>query len=167
MNWVDIAILVALAWFTYTAFHAGFIREVITIFSAVVAVALAGLLYEKLAEDIQQVAVDNLETSEIIAFAVIFGAIILTGQLLAMFLKQAASLLMLGLFDSMGGAFIGLIKGFIFVEIALIAGVTFEDLGVREAILDSAFADFFLKVLPVLKYILPGEFDTALDELPG
>jgi uncharacterized membrane protein required for colicin V production len=167
VNWVDIAILIALAWLTYSAFHAGFIREVVTIFSAVLAVAMAGLLYEKLAEDIQQVAVDNLETAEIIAFGIIFGAVILTGQLLAMFLKQAASLLMLGLFDSMGGALIGLIKGFVFVEIALIAGVTFEDLGVREAILDSAFADFFLQVLPVLKYILPGQFDTALDELPS
>ena len=166
MNWVDIAILAALAWFTYSAFHAGFIREVITIFSAIIAVALAGLLYEKLAEDIQ-VAIDNIQTSEIVAFGIIFGAVILTGQLLAMFLKQAASLLMLGLFDALGGAVIGLLKGFVLVEIALIAGVTFKDLGVRDAIIDSAFADFFLKVLPLLKYILPSQFDTILDELPG
>ncbi len=165
MNWVDFAILAAIAWFTYTAFHAGFIREVITIMGAIIAVALAGILYTNLAADIH-VAVKDEETSKIIAFAVIFGSVILTSQLLALFLKQAASLLMLGLFDALGGAMIGFLKAFIFIEIALMVGVTFQNLGVRQAIIDSAFADFFLHWIPVLKYILPGQFKTALGELP-
>ena len=162
MNWVDALIVVSLLWFTYAAFHAGLIREVITILGAIAAVALAGLFYEDLAVDVK-VGVDDEETAKMIAFAVIFGAVVLASQLTALFLKQAASLLLLGLADSIGGAVIGFIKGFIFVEIALIVGITFTSLGMQESIDDSSFATFFLDALPVLKGILPGEFKTAID----
>jgi membrane protein required for colicin V production len=162
LSWIDIAILATMIWFTYAAFHAGMIREVITIVGAIFAVALAGLFYEELAEDVR-VAVDSEETARIIAFAMIFGATILAAQLSALFLKQAASLLLLGLADSVGGAVIGFIKGFIFVEIGLILAITFESLGLEGAVEDSALAPVFLDVLPVLKLILPGEFKDSID----
>jgi membrane protein required for colicin V production len=149
--------------FAFAAFHAGLIREVITIIGAVFAVALAGLFYTELAEDVG-VAIDDPQTARIVAFAMIFGATILASQLIALFLKQAASLLMLGVFDSLGGALVGLLKGFVIVEIALIAGITFDSLGVEEAIRDSELAPFFLDLLPVLRAILPGEFKTAIDQ---
>jgi membrane protein required for colicin V production len=162
LSWIDIVILATLIWFTYAAFHAGMIREVITIVGAVFAVALAGLFYVELAEDVG-VAVDNEETARIIAFAMIFGATILASQLTAMFLKQAASLLLLGLADSVGGAFIGLLKGFVFIEIGLIIMITFKSLGLNGAVEDSALAPFFLDLIPILKLILPGEFKEAID----
>ena len=162
MNWIDFLIIGTLAWFTYSAFHVGMIREVITIAGAIFAVALAGLLYTELAEDVR-VAVDNPQTAEIIAFAVIFGATVLVSQLLAVFLKQAASMLLLGLFDSLGGALIGLAKGAIFVEIALIAAITFSSLGLERPVDNSEIAPLFLDVLPLLKHILPAEFKTAID----
>jgi membrane protein required for colicin V production len=162
LNWIDFVIIAALAWFTYAAFHAGMIRELITIAGAVFAVALAGLFYKELAEDVK-VAVDNQQTAEIIAFGMIFGATVLASQLLALFLKQAASLLMLGLMDSLGGAVIGLFKGFVFVEIALIIAITFTTLGLEGAVDDSTIAPLFLDLLPVLKAILPSEFKNAVD----
>jgi membrane protein required for colicin V production len=163
LSWIDIAILATMIWFTYAAFHAGMIREVITIVGAIFAVALAGLFYEELAEDVR-VAVDSEETARIIAFAMIFGATILAAQLSALFLKQAASLLLLGLADSVGGAVIGFIKGFIFVEIGLILAITFESLGLDGAVEDSALAPVFLDFLPFLKLILPAEFKDAVNE---
>ena len=162
MNWVDAVIVLSILWFTYSAFNAGMIREVVTIIGAILAVALAGLLYLNLAEDVL-VAVDNEQTARIISFAIIFGAVILASQLFAIFLKQAAQLLMLGLFDSIGGAFIGLLKAFIFIEIGLIVAITFPSLHLVDDIENSAFAPFFLDFLPLLKYILPDEFRTAID----
>jgi membrane protein required for colicin V production len=162
LNWIDIVIIVILAWFTYAAFHAGMIRELITIAGAVFAVALAGLFYKELAQDVK-VAVDNDQTAEIVAFAMVFGATVLASQLLALFLKQAASLLMLGLMDSLGGAIIGFVKGFIFVEIGLILAITFTTLGLEGAVDDSAIAPFFLDIVPFLRVILPGEFKNAID----
>jgi membrane protein required for colicin V production len=130
LNWVDAVILASLAWFTYAAFNAGLIREVITILGAVFAVALAGLFYADLAKTVD-VGVKNLEVSRAIAFAILFGAVVLASQLLAAFLKQAATLLFLGIFDSLGGAIFGLVKGFVFVEMALIFAVTFHELHVK------------------------------------
>ena len=101
MSWIDIAIVATIAWFTYAAFNAGMIREVITIIGAIFAVALAGLFYEELAQDVK-VAVDKEETARIIAFGMIFGSTVLASQLIAVFLKQAASLLLLGMFDAIG-----------------------------------------------------------------
>ncbi len=161
MNWVDIAIIATLAWFTYAAFHAGAIREVVTITGAIFAVALAGLFYGDLAEDVK-VGVDDPETARIIAFATIFGATVLASQLIALFLKQAASLLLLGIFDSIAGALIGVAKAFVFIEMGLIAAITFPSLGVERAVDNSIFAPFFLDLIPVLKHILPGEFKNAI-----
>jgi len=162
LNWIDVAILATLVWFTYAAFHAGMIREVVTIFGAVFAVALAGLFYQELAEDVK-VAIDDEETARVVAFGMIFGATVLASQLMAVFLKQAASLLLLGLLDSLAGAVIGFIKGFVFVEAGLIVAITFHSLGLQRAVDESALAPFFLDILPVLKYILPGEFKDAIN----
>jgi membrane protein required for colicin V production len=161
LSWVDGAIIATIVWFTYAAFNAGLIREVITIVGAIFAVALAGLFYTDLAKDID-VGINNFETSKIVAFAVIFGAVVLASQLIAMFLKQAASILLLGIFDSLGGAVFGFVKGLIFVEIGLIFAITFPSLGLVRPVNNSALASFFLNVLPVLKAILPGEFKNAI-----
>src|SRR5687768_8191172 len=118
------------------------IREVVTMIGAVFAVALAGLFYRDLAQDVQ-VAVDNQQTADIIAFAMIFAAVVLASQLIASFMKSAASVLMLGLFDSLGGAFIGLFKGLVLVEIALIFAVTFPNLNLIDDIDGSVIAPFF------------------------
>jgi membrane protein required for colicin V production len=162
LNWVDAAILLTLAWFTYTAFHAGFIREAITFIGAVLAVMLAGLFYLQFAEDVE-VAVSDPQTARIIAFAIIFGATILASQLLAMFLKSAASLLLLGFLDSLGGAAIGIIKGIILVEIGLIVAITFPALGLERAVRESMLAPVFLDFLPFLRPLLPSEFRDAID----
>jgi uncharacterized membrane protein required for colicin V production len=163
LNWVDAVILAIIAWLVYAAFNAGLIREVITILGAIFAVALAGLFYNELAKDVD-VAVKDIETSRIVAFAVIFGAVVLASQLVAMFLKQAATLLFLGIFDSLGGAIFGLLKAFVFIEIALIFAITFETLNLEDDVEGSTLAPFFLDALPVLTRILPDEFQIAVDE---
>ena len=86
-----------------------------------------------------------------------------SGADLSLLLEVALALLLLGLFDSVGGAVIGFLKGFVFVEIALIAAVTFTSLGLVKTINDSALAPLFLDLLPVLKTILPNEFKNAID----
>src|SRR5574339_1078371 len=68
LNWVDAVILAMVAWFVYSAFNAGLIREVITILGAIFAVVLAGIFYKELAKDVD-VAVNKIETSRIIALA--------------------------------------------------------------------------------------------------
>src|SRR4030065_1558970 len=115
MNWLDVLVVATIAWFTFSAFWAGVIREIVTIIGVALGIVLAGLFYQDLADDVKLVVdVDN--APPIIAFLLIFGACALAGQLAAMVLKQTAALLMLGTFDHMLGAGFGLVKGVVDVE---------------------------------------------------
>jgi membrane protein required for colicin V production len=162
MNYVDIAIVAIVAWFTFSAFSAGIIREIVTIVGVALGIVLAGLFYQDLAADVK-LAVDNDNTANIIAFLVIFGACVLAGQLAGMLLKTTASLLMLGTFDHLLGAGFGFLKGMAIVEIGLIVFVTFPAFGLKEHIRDSMFGPMFLDGIPVLLRILPVEFRNAVN----
>jgi hypothetical protein len=73
---------------------------------------------------------------------------------------------MLGPFDLLGGAALGLVKGVILVEVALIAVSVFPASSqVALAVDDSALAPIFLQRAPVMELALPHEFDDALDRL--
>lgn len=161
MNWLDIAIVLIVAFFAATAFSAGLIRELVTLVSVVVGIAVAGLFYDDLARDVL-VFIDNKDTANIVAFLMLLGAIYLAGQLIAIMLKQVTTILLLGWADRLGGALFGLLKGLVVVEVLLIAFVTF-DVGLDDAIDDSGLASVFLDAIPVLLLILPNEFEQAVD----
>ena len=162
MNWLDIVIVLVIAFFALSAFRAGLIREVVTLASIVVGVIVAGLFYDNLARDIL-VFIDDEKTALIVSFLVLLGAVYLAGQLIAVMLKQAASLLLLGWADHGGGALFGLLKGLVVVEILLILLVTYPQLGLKGDIDGSALASLFLDASDVLLLILPNEFEVEVD----
>ncbi len=162
MNWLDIVIVLVIAFFASSAFRAGLIREVVTLVSVAVGVVVAGLLYDDLARDVL-VFIDNEKTALIVGFLVLLGAVYLAGQLVAVMLKQAAALLFLGWADHAGGALFGLIKGLIVVEVLLILLVTYPQLGLKGDIDGSALASVFLDAAPLLLLVLPDEFEQAVD----
>jgi membrane protein required for colicin V production len=164
MNWLDIIVVLIVAWFTFAAFWAGLIREVVTIVGVALGIVLAGFFYQDLADDVKLV-IDTDNAPPIIAFLLIFGACALAGQLAAMVLKQTASLLMLGTFDHLLGAVFGFVKGIAVVEILMILFVTFPALGLKDAINESLFGPLFLDGIPFLLKILPSEFDSAVEAL--
>jgi membrane protein required for colicin V production len=164
VNWLDAAIIIVVLWFTVTAFGAGFIRETVTIFAAILGVVLAGTFYEDLADDVLQF-IDNEEVARVSAFAAIFVATAVAGQLGAMLLKPTVSVLQLGIVDQLAGAAFGFVKAMVFVEIFLIVFVTYDQLDLRQTIDDSFFGSFIVEGIPVLLRILPGEFKTAVDAL--
>ena len=162
MNWLDIVIVLVIAFFAISAFRTGIIREVVTLVSVAVGVVVAGLFYDDLARDVL-VFIDNEKTALIVAFLILLGAIYLAGQLIAVMLKRAASLLLLGPADHAGGALFGLIKGLIVVEVLLILLVTYPQLGLQADIDGSAIASVFLDAAPLLLFVLPDEFEQAVD----
>ncbi len=162
MNWLDAPIVIAIAWLTFAAFRAGIIREVVTAIAFVVAVLAAGFYYDDLAENVLLFIGDDT-AANVTAFVVLFGAVVLGGQLAAILLKQMAGLLWLGWLDHLAGAAFGLLKGLILVEVFLILFTTYPCLGLGDAIRGSAIAPLFLDRGPVLLKLLPGEFDSAVE----
>ena len=166
MNWLDIAIVLIIAFFVATAFSAGLIRELVTLVSAVVGVVVAGLFHDDLARDVL-VFIDDDQAARAIGFLVLLGAIYLAGQLIAIMLKQVAAILLLGWADRLGGALFGLLKGLLVVEVLLILFVTYPQLDLDDAIQDSGLASVFLDAASVLLLILPDEFERAVDAFPA
>jgi membrane protein required for colicin V production len=162
MNWLDAVIVIVIAWFTFAAFRAGVIREVVGIIALVVGVLAAGYYYDDLAENVLLV-IDDDTAANVIAFLVLFGAVALGGQLAAFLLKQMTALLALGWVDHLAGAAFGLLKGLILVEVFLILFTTYPYLGLGGAVRGSAIAPLFLDGGPVLLKLLPGEFDRAVE----
>ena len=162
MNWLDIAIVLVIATFTISAFSSGLIREVVTLVSALVGVVVAGLFYDDLERDLL-VFIHDDEAARFFSFLMLLGSVYLAGQLVAIMLMQTASLLLLGWVDRAGGAALGLLKGFVVVEVLLILLVTFPQIGLQEDIDGSVLASVFLDAIPVLLLVLPDEFQRAVD----
>ena len=162
MNWLDIVIVLVIAFFAISAFRAGLIREVVTLVSVAVGVVVAGLFYDDLARDVL-VFINDHDARQVVAFLILLGAVYLAGQLIAGMLKRAASLLLLGMADHAGGALFGLIKGLIVVEVLLILLVTYPQLGLQSDIDGSAIASVFPDAAPLLLLVLPDEFEQAVD----
>jgi membrane protein required for colicin V production len=163
VNWLDAAIIVVILWFTYAAFQAGFIREIVTVVAAVLGVVIAGLFYEELADDVL-VFIDNTTMANIVSFGVLFGATALAGQMLALVLKPTVSLFQLGIADQLVGAIFGLVKALVFIEVFLIVFVTYPRWGLDDTIDESTFGSQLVERSQAVVAMLPDEFETAIDD---
>lgn len=162
MNWLDFVILAILGWFAFTGLSAGILREGVTFLSAVLGTVLAGLLYRRLADDLSFVA-SSQNTRNIVAFVAIFAAIFLAGQVIAILLKQTASVLMLGSIDRTFGLLFGLLKAFVVIEVALFLFATHRLGFITNAIGGSLFSPIFLDGLPLVLALLPEQFTRAVE----
>ena len=163
MHWLDLLIIAIVAWFTFRAFTAGLIREVVMFAALIAGVILAGQFYRDLAADIA-FAIDDEQLRQLIAFISIFAGVVVIGSIAAHLLRRIAALLLLGPFDHLGGAAFGFAKGILLVEVLLFAAVAFPVAsGVESAVDQSALAPLFLDGIPVLLEVLPAEFRAAID----
>ena len=166
MNWLDGAIIVLILWFTFSAFQAGFIRETVTVVAAILGIVLAGLFYEDLAEDVL-LFIDNETFARIVGFGLIFGAVVLAGQMVAMVLKPTVNFLQLGIFDQLAGAAFGFVKALVFIQIFLIVFITYPKWGLEETIEESVFGSVTVEMVdraPVIVRMLPDVFETQVSD---
>lgn len=167
MNWLDLLIVAILAWTTFRAFSAGLIREVVALLSLVAGVMLAGAFYDNLATNLEFLITDDT-TRRLAAFGAIFIGTVVAGAVLGALLRTAASMLLLGSVDRIGGAIFGLAKGLLLVEVLLIAISVFPaQTSVAQAIEESKIAPVLLQFAPVINFGLPEEFQNPLEQLRG
>jgi uncharacterized membrane protein required for colicin V production len=162
VNWLDGAIIVVVLWFTFSAFQAGFVRETVTIVAAILGVIVAGLFYVDLADEVL-LFIDNEQLARIIAFGVLFAAITLAGQMLALLLKPAVDFLQLGVFDQLAGAAFGFGKALVFVEAFLIVFITYPKWNLHQDINQSLIGSLLIENTPILVEVLPDEFEISVD----
>jgi len=155
MNWLDIVIIVAVAISTFLGLRMGIIKAVLSLAGVIVGVILAGRFYVPLSE--QLAFIPGEKVAEIVAFAIILIGVMVIAAVLASLLKWAASVVMLGWVNRLGGAAFGLVLGAIFCAALLATWVKW--LGATSIITESIVAAILLDKFPLVLALLPDEFD--------
>lgn len=166
MNWLDFVILALMAWFTLSAYLSGLIRETLGLASVILGVILAGLFHDEFADNLD-FFIESETASNVIAFITIFVIVAVGGWALSLFLRRTADLLLLGWADHAGGALFGFIKAVLIIQALTVIFVLQPALGMEAVIADSAIGSFFLDSTPVVRALLPAEFDRAISAFPA
>ena len=162
MTWIDAAIVAVFLFFIVTAFSSGLVREVISTAATIAGMVLAGLFYQDLSDSLLS-SIDNETTSAVIAFLIIFVGVTVAGQLLAMVVHPAITILQLGMLDQFLGAVFGVVKAFVIVEVQLVLFVTYPRYDLDTKIDDSAFAPKMLQLSQPIVKVLPQIFEKRVD----
>jgi membrane protein required for colicin V production len=157
MNWLDIVLIVVIAVTAFMGLRMGLIKAVLSLVGMIVGVILAGLYYVPLSEQLSFIPHEG--AAKIIAFVIILVVVMVITSILATLLKWAASLVMLGWLNRIGGAVFGLVLGAIFCGALLATFAKF--LNIETVISESVLATVFLHYFPIVLALLPGEFDAV------
>ena len=156
MSWLDLVIVVVLAVGAFFGLRMGIIKAVLSLAGVIVGVVLAGQYYVALA-DVLPFFSETSSAAKIVAFAIILIVVMAIAVVAARFLKWAASAMMLGWVNHLGGAALGLVLGAIFCGALLAIWVKW--LGAGDTITESMIAPVLLDKFPNVLALLPDEFD--------
>ncbi len=112
MNWLSIALLVVIGLSTWRAFVNGFIRELVSLCVAILAIPIAGVFYDDLYRKLSPI-ISNETLAKLVAFLAILAGVIIAGQVVAHLLKRTVAMLNLGAADRLAGAAFGFLKAVI------------------------------------------------------
>ena len=166
MNWVTILLLLFIGFVTYRAYRNGFIRELVSLCGVVLAVPLAGVFYDDMFPKVEPI-VDNPELASLISFVAIMAGVIIAAQVLAYVLREAVTMLNLGVFDELAGALFGFLKAVLLAQVILIAFWVFPSPDLHGSIKNSPVATRLVDSSPFALAILPSQFDDIIARFPG
>lgn len=154
MNWLDIILIVVLALFILNGLVQGLIRTAFALAGLVLGIFLAGRYYVAFGN---WLPIANTDIANIVAFAIIFIAVMVAAGILAFFMRRIIRLVLLGWADKLLGALLGLVLGGLLCAAALAVCVKF---GLGESTIQgSGIARLLLDWFPAVLALLPSEFD--------
>ena len=156
MNWLDIVLVIAIGVSAFIGVRQGLIRMAITLAGLVLGVFLAGRYYIVFSQYLTFIPHAGL--AKVAAFSIIFIGVMAVAGVIAGLLSKAASAVMMGWVNRIGGAVFGFVLGMIFCGALLTIWVKF--VGISEPLYESALAALLLDSFPMVLALLPGEFDS-------
>ena len=162
MNWLDIVLVASIGFVTWRAFANGFIRELVSLSVAFLAIPIAGVFYGDMFPKVKPI-VDNDDLARLISFLAILIGVIVAGQVAAHLLKKTVAMLNLGALDHLAGGVFGFAKAVLIAQVVLIALVVFPKPDIQSSIDDSTVATALLDAAPAVLAFLPGTFGKGLD----
>jgi membrane protein required for colicin V production len=181
MNWFDIVLLVMLGFAVFTGLLNGFFRSLLGIAGMIVGLLFAPRISSALAEALTD-TVGSEATASVVAYVIVFAAILVIFQVLGIILKGIVGALMLGWADRLAGAALGLAMGVLtgLAFVAVMARLAFlipdeaqGQVQVRDTLVanltESKVVGYYLgarTALPgAITALVPGDYARAMDEL--
>jgi membrane protein required for colicin V production len=158
MNWLDIILLLAFILATFIGFRWGMIRVVLILAGLILGVFLAGRFYSSFADWLH---IGNDTAAKILAFIIIFIAVVAAAVVLAFLLRKTIATIKLGWADRLSGAILGFIAGAVICGALLALFAHFFD--IEGTVGQSWIASVLLDRVPALLALLPDEFDSVRD----
>lgn len=162
MNWLSVVLLVIIGFLTWRAFSNGFIRELVSLCVAILAVPIAGVFYDDLFRKLSPI-ITNETAAKLVAFLAILAGVIIGGQVVAHLLKRTVAMLNLGAADRLAGGAFGFLKAVIICQVVLIALVAFPSPDMQASIDESPVATSLIDSAPMILAFLPKTFDAQVD----
>ena len=156
MNWLDIILILALLLAAFIGFRRGIIKVVLILAGLILGVFLAGRFYSNFAD---RLPIGNDTTAKVLAFIIIFIAVIAAAFVLAFFLRRTLAAIRLGWTDRLAGAILGFIAGAVICGALLALFGHFFD--TKGTVGQSWIASVLLDRVPALLALLPDEFDSV------
>lgn len=158
MNFLDLIILLPIAYVAYRGFINGFFREIFGIIGIVLAVYLT-FKYMGAVSGIVAPFVENQDRATIISGIVMFIGIIVIAQLATVALEKLFEVAQLGIINKLAGLMFGALKSAIFISaiLLLLAGV-----GIPSEENTSNSASY-----PIVITVAPATFDLVAGLFPG
>ena len=162
MNWLDFVLVAGIGFVTWRAFANGFIRELVSLSIAFLAIPIAGIFYDDMFPKVKPI-VDNDNLARLVSFLAILIGVIVAGQVAAHLLKRTVAMLNLGSLDHLAGGAFGFAKAVLIAQVVLIALVVFPKPDIQSSVDGSAVATVLLDAAPTVLAFLPGTFEKGLD----
>lgn len=157
MNWLDIVLIVILAWSLAVSFARGFSREAIGLVSAILAL-FAGLWFYGPAGAFLEPYVSSRNVASFCGFVIVFVSILLAGALLGWALGKLLKWAGLSWFDRLLGAVFGFVRALV-VAIALVMAMVAFTPGAEPPgpVVRSRLAPYVIEAANVLTAVAPHE----------
>lgn len=160
MNWLDIVFLVILGLSFLLAALKGFVKELITLVSLCLAVALAGRLYPTLHPLTSRVAGHPLDS--VLGFLLVFFGVLGLGALLVFLIHRFLSGTELHPVDRVLGALFGLVRGWLVCAVIILALTAFP--WKSTAVENSALAPYLMMAGKGVVWVLPRDLRDGYDQ---
>lgn len=156
MNWLDIILILVLAFFAFLGWRRGIIRTALILAGLILGVFIAGCFYVPLGD---RLPISNITTARIVAFLIIFIAVLAVAFVVAFLLRKTIAAVKLGCADKVLGALFGFVVGAVICGVLLALLAHF--LNIEAPISQSWIASILLDRVPALLVLLPDEFDVV------
>lgn len=159
MNLLDFILLIPIVWLCIRGFQKGLIIELASLIGIILGI-IAAYYYAGYVQDLIKDYFSFKEhTSRIIAYILIFLAVMLVVYLIGKMVEGVIDVIALGWLNKMLGAIIGLAKGIVLVGIIL---YIFEKTDTRQKVITPAVKEksmFYHPLMELVHFVVPNDSD--------